>query len=522
MKRIQSLFLLTLLTMMSVNSAAQTKVDFPKGVNLIKMTDAGVAIVGTDDALYGIDKNGKELWKNEKLRKVEANRVEILSGSELIFVSDKGLMARNRVLNVLDGTEYANPGKGSANIFAARVIHGANQLWVHNSGFKGVDVNVWDIETNTLLYNFKPGPYPVAMDESAAMTNTFAGAQPVTYTGKNTAIIHLGLAQLGEFDLNTGKAIWAFNWKPYKVKLAHDGKGHHPSKPSRGFAVMKLDEVNDVLYFPFSERLIAVDAKTGAPKWGPKDGKTGQVRDMYITDEGVLILTLKGLNLINKSTGEPIWDKPIKLKGASESLLIKDGDTFYAVSKRSVIEVDVQNRTTKALAEKIKFQGGESFTSLESFEDVLVLSSSHNAIGINKKDGGIAHSTYYKEPGMGIVEIAQNMALAGVAMAATMNSQRINSQNSSGGSYTYHQYTPRMMASRESGQAASGNIKYMSTKFKGDDASGFGVARVDIKTGETSDKIVIGSREPIYAVDEVGKLIYYKSGKNSIEIKSIN
>lgn len=501
-----------LLSFWNLTTFAQQSVEFPKDVNLIKMTAPGVAIVGTDDALYGLDNSGKTLWNNEKLRKVEAERVEVLSGSELVFVSDKGLLARNRVLNVLDGREYANSGNKGENIFGARAIHGTNQVWVL-SGPKRIDV--WDIANNQKMYSIAPHTkLNIAVEKSASLTTTFSGMQPITYTGDKEAILHLTLGHLGRYDLMNGKAKWLFDFKPYKLKA---DKGDLPSNPSKGFSVMKLDQKTATLYFPLRDILIAVDMKTGQAKWEAKANKTGKIRDMYVIDEGVLVLTLKGLQLIDKQNGTEIWDKPIKIKGAEEGLLLNDEGNFYAVSKNSLVKIDLKNQRTQTLTEKIKFQGGESFNSLEVFDDVIVLSASQNTVSINKHSGQILNSVYYKKPGPGLVTVAQNMALATVALASTMNSYQINS---AAGNKTYHQYTPRLMEI-QSGSSDNGRSLYISTKFKEGDVKGFGLAQVNKSNGETTKKIVIGDREPIYDVDEAAQLIYYKSGKRSIGIKAI-
>lgn len=520
MKQSINLALLICMIFMAPSTFAQKKVDFPKEVNLVKMTDAGVAIVGTDDALYGIDETGKTVWKNEKLRKVESNRVEILSGSELVFVSDKG-MGRNRVLNVRTGVELANPGKGSSSIFAARIIHGTNQLWVDNGGFKSKEINVWDIESNTHLYTLNSGQFHLDLNEMANYTSTFAGTQPLLYIGDNDAILHLSTAHLGRFNLNTGKAEWMFDWKPYKVK---PDKGFMASQPSRGFANMKVDGESGILYFPFMDQLLAIDSKTGQSLWDPKKGgQTGKVRDMYLTDEGLLILTTKGIQLVNKKSGDFIWDKHIKVKGSDAAILIPGEDTFYTVSKGSIVKLDVASRTATPLTEKIKFDGGESFNSLEEMGDLIVMSSSQNVVAVNKNTGEIIHQTYLKAPGQGVVALAQNIALAAVAAAATMNSYNINTTggNTTGGP-SYHQYSASVMSAGGPATKTNGSIMFISTKFKDADANGFGIAKVDKKTGKIVDKIVIGDRDPVYDVNHKDKLIFYKAGKNSVEIKSIN
>lgn len=509
MKNIKKFTLAIVAVFVLSTGYSQVSKDFPKEVNLIKMTDAGVAIVGTDDALYGIDKNGRELWKNVKLRKVEAERVEVLSGSELVFISDKGI-GRNRVLNVLNGKDYANP---EANyISAARVAHGTNQLWV----LVNKAIQVWDINSNEKLYQLDgllDGH--IGTNEGAKYTATFSGMQPITYTSNESAIIHLGLGSLAEYNLLTGDIKWAVDWKPYKVKLDN---GDTDSNVSKRFAVMKLD--NDVLYFPFRDMLLAVDAKNGSFKWDTKSkgNRVGKVMDMYVVDQGVLVLTDKGLQLLDKNSGAAKWKKPLKIKEAFSSILLKDGDDIYAISKTSLLKIDVANQQTEVLTEKIKLASKGDFSSLEVFGDKIVIGSEQEVVGIDKKSGKIDFNTYYKAPGAGIATIAGNIVLAGVAMAATMNSYNTNSN---AGNRTYYQYTPALMSNGGSNTVDNGKFTYVSTKFNESAAKGFGLARVDKSTGETLDKIVVGDRNPVYDVDDRRGVIFFKSGGKSIQVKEI-
>lgn len=489
--------------------------ELPGTINLVKMSDAGVAIVGTDDALYGINDEGKILWKNEKLRKVEEERVQILSGTELVFISDKGMLSRNRVLDANTGKEYANSGKKGDNIIGVRVLHGTNQLWALK-GTRGI--NTWDLNTNTLQYSWGRNEIKkdIAIDKMANLTYTFSGAQPILYTGKNSAIIHLSASHLANVNLSIGKDIWRFDWKPFKK-----AKDASASTLSKGFSAMKIDEETNTLYFPLSDQLIAIDINSGLPKWNPKKGgATGKVLSMYVTKEGVLVLSPKGLQLVDKSSGNLVWKKPIKIKNAIESILIQNGEDFYAISKGSIIKVDVAKKSTKILTEKIKFSGKESFESLEIIDDLIILSASQNVIAFHKNTGKKIHHTYLKAPGASVLTIAQNITLAAVAAAATANSKNINSRNSAG-SYTYHSYTPAVMKSGGSASETNGDIMYISTKFKDADAKGFGIAKVNKKTGEIVEKIVVGDRDPVYAINHKKGKFFYKSDKKTIAMKSL-
>ena len=514
MKNFRQLSLLILLVLTSFMSNGQGTVTFPKNINSMKMTATGVAVVATDDALYGIDKNGKEIWKKPKLKKIDARKIEVLEGSELILVHG-GLMQGIMIINVMDGG-YVGDNDGV--IYGARVIHGTNQVWIIKQ-YNAIDV--WDISNNKKLYRFDKVSLPYGLtssNQTASQPKNFIGVQPVTYTNEKSAILHLGVGQLGEYNLLTGSPIWEFDWSPYKVKKPKDGKGDLPSSLNKGFAIMKLDNESNTLYFPFRNMLIAVDSKTGKAKWDVKANKFSQVKDIFVTDEGIVIRTLSGIELVDKNSGNTKWDKPIKIKGTDGSLLVNSGGSFYVVSKKSIEKIDIANRKSITLVDKIKFEGGDSFSGLELINGTVILYGKQNVVGVNKESGKIVFSTYYKAPGASVMDIAQNAVSAGLAMAATQNSMRVNAQS---GSKTYYQYTPAMRNSGGSRTTDAENSLFISTKFKDADANGFGIAKVDKETGKTMKKIVIGVRDPIYVIDENNGLIFYKSDKNELTIKSI-
>lgn len=517
MKNLFLCLLAALLLMPQFLSAQLWEKAFDKDVNFIKMTEAGVAIVGTDDALYGIDNAGKVLWQYDKLKKLEPNRIEVLAGSELIFASDKGLLARNRVINVLTGVEYAPAEFKGDNIIGATVIHPANILLVVK-GNKHLDA--WDITNNSKLWSITEGvPFGIALQQSASLTATFVGMQPITYTSRTTGIMHLGVGHLAEYNFQTGKANWYFDFRPYKLKKPGDGKGDKPSNPVGNYAVMKYDAASSTLYFPFRDKLIAVNTETGAPRWDVKANKVGQVRDLHIVPEGILVLNLNGLQLIDPATGATIWDKPLKVKGAESGLLVQDDELFYMVSKKYILEINVAGKSAKQLTDKIKFEGGEAFSAIEILDDLILLSSSQNIIGINKNSGQIAYQHYFKAPGPGLKTIAQNVALAAVAAAASYNSQQLGQQNADAfGRYNHYSYTPAMMDAGTCNSASSANYKYINTKFK----KGFGLARIDKSSGELKDEIMIGDRSPIYAQDEERGVIFFRSDKKKIACEKLD
>ncbi|MGB0391335.1 MAG: PQQ-binding-like beta-propeller repeat protein [Salibacteraceae bacterium] len=514
MKNLKQISLGILILFLSIGSFAQQTISFPKEINSMKLTAPGVVIVATDDALYGLDKNGTQLWKKEKLKKVDAHKIEILEGSELILVHG-GFRTGVVVINVLTG-EYIGANDGP--IYGARVIHGTNQVWIIKKYNK---IDVWDIKSNVKQYAFDKVSLPYGLESSNqtdSQAKHFKGAQPITYTSESSAILHIGVGQLGEFNLNNGTPIWQFDWKPYKVKKPKDGKGDIASTPGRGFAVMKIDKETNTIYFPFRNILIAVDSKTGKPKWDVKANKFQKVNDIHVTKDGIVVKTPNGIELIDPKTGNKVWDKPIKIKGSEGGVLVQNEGAFYVVAKNTIEKVDITNRKSKTLTDKIKFKGGESFSSLELVNNIVVLASEQNMVGVDKNSGAIKYQIYLKPPGPSVLDVAGNVVLATVAVAATANSMNVNAQS---GSKTYYQYTPAMMNSGGSKTQNNDQNQYINTKFNETGSKGFGVAKVEKESGKIVNKIVLGTRDPEYVVNPQSKMIFYKSDKTTLTLKSV-
>ncbi|NND76846.1 MAG: PQQ-binding-like beta-propeller repeat protein [Flavobacteriales bacterium] len=501
---------------------------FEKEANFIDCTPAGVAIVGTDEALFGIDGDGNILWENEKLKKVEKERVEQLKGSELIYVTDKGMLSKNRIINVYTGDEYVNYEEVT-NIFGAMVLTQTNSFIATD----GTNLRCFDIATKEQKWvmDKKELPFGVkffkVFPEKTLSPVTLKGNQDVIYTSESTGIMHLGLAQLGEYDLNTGTPKWKFDFKPFKLKKPGE-KGDSPSAPGSGFAIMQLDRNNNVLYFPFRDQLLAINASTGATLWEPKANKfKSMVKDMYVTKKGVLVLVggaVPYIQMIDFKTGTEIWEKPIKIKGGAEALILEDGDDYYSVSKKYLIKLDIDKGVGTPLTDKIKFNGNESFTDMSIYDKSIVLSANQNIVGIDKSSGNINYQHYFKPPGGGLGTLAQNIVLAAVAAASTMHSYSHSRQQAvanNASSFTYTQYTPQYISRGGARTLESEKSMFISTKITEGPETGFGLLRINKETGDIIDRVVVGDREPIYDVDESAGRFYYKSSKKSIACRSI-
>ncbi|MEO7045434.1 MAG: hypothetical protein ABI091_09040, partial [Ferruginibacter sp.] len=105
----KKIIFLTLLSFMVGVLFAQQATDwtktFPSKVKWYKITDAGILVVGTNDALYGVSSSdGKEIWKIDQIENIQEENYDAIEGTPYIVLAKRGLMKSvNRIVDVVTG-----------------------------------------------------------------------------------------------------------------------------------------------------------------------------------------------------------------------------------------------------------------------------------------------------------------------------------------------------------------------------------------------------------------------------------
>lgn len=258
---------------------------------------------------------------------------------------------------------------------------------------------------------------------------------------------------------------------------------------------------------------------------------TGEnIHTMASTPQGLIYITDTDAGIVNLSTGESIWDKPIKYKKAravastydefNKRYLISTGDEVVAIDEAS------GNITTLA---DIGFKEKEAPTTLVVRQDGVLLSSSQN-VSLLDFGGKQKYHSYHKSPGQsGFVKVATGvLAVASVAVAASAayqggmygtypNSSMLNSygeqmKNIQDSFTNIASISFQAMNKRFRATAATENAQFMLTSLDG----GVGLVKVNKSTGAIDKEILLKDRKPEYEVDELSGLLYYKAKDNQI------
>src|SRR5690554_5421437 len=258
---------------------------------------------------------------------------------------------------------------------------------------------------------------------------------------------------------------------------------------------------------------------------------TGEnIHTMASTPRGLIYITDTDAGIVNLSTGEPIWDKPIKYKKAKAVASAYDeGNKRYLLSTGDeIVAIDEDSGNITTLAD-IDFKEKEAPTSLIVRDDGLLLSSSQN-LSLFEFDGKKKYHTYHKSPGQsGFVKVASGvLAVASVEVAASAafqggmygtypNSSMLNSYGNQmkivqDGFSDIATVSFQTMNKRFRATAATENAQFILTSLN----SGVGLVKVNKSTGEVDKEILLKDRKPVYEVDELGGILYYKAKDSQI------
>lgn len=629
----QPLFMIAAFIMLLSSAMAQDaiwKLDFEKGVEWTRITESGILLVGSSDrTLYGIDsRDGNILWTNDILK--GSNPVKGPDGKRLEdavafdrfirFLEDPeypemndfievkftdNIMVKNySIINIQTGEVVISPEKANmpiTKLLGKQIItfnyNGSNYIpelrmaiisssyqdfanhkgsvasapWVHiTKAIKfpeakviwetkdiGIDVYPFVLNNGDLIL---PGKNIIMRMDS----KTGAMKWKVETSEKNQNFESFDLSvdlstgyffekkknngSLVAHDMNTGKRLWEVEMSLKEV----------PALSAMGYGVVTIDSKEFVLY----------GLKDGKELWKKKkiDGTVVDLGDM-----GILV-TVKGkyLTLLNKNTGEVIWDEKITGVGIDQviakgilytdakgrlGLIQYDGQKVW--DKKGMLEVpsiryrpdfDIElmyidgdlyevNLFTgeyRVLVAKLdkswKDDGGP--TGIELVANGYLISSS-NEFRMLESDGKVRWEKFLAPPEMSLaakIALRAGQVAAFAMMAAASAESSANRSPYGGETYYSKMYAQQAQAWAQvgAGMGAEAKKKFKATVSRGNDvlvltkvgeggqAKSSGLVKVDKKTGDELGSLLLGDKKPTYDYDAITSTVFFKADKKQI------
>lgn len=325
-----------------------------------------------------------------------------------------------------------------------------------------------------------------------------------------------GQSKIYLLDLNTGADLW--------------GK----SPKTKGFVSHFYIEPDGVLFGVASGGINKVGFD-GTPLW-KKPLKTGpSIQIMARTEKGVLYISETDTDIIDLKTGESVFGKAVKYKNskAVTSAYDKNRDRFLVSCKDGVYEFDGNNGEYNLLAKDLKFDGKEDPTSMSVRDGGILLTSEQNMTMLNF-DGSEKWHVYHKAPGISTVGKIFMGALA-VASVTMMSASAYQAGANRAALGPYHTETRRMEGYQEGfADIANASFQALGHRYKATKATenssfiltklndGVGLVKVDKDSGQNVGEIVLKDKKPVYEVDDIEGILYFKSKGNTISGFKLN
>lgn len=354
-------------------------------------------------------------------------------------------------------------------------------------------------------------------------------AQKVKGKVSNFQILPQGLAVVSDVADTGSKSIFAAAAES-KIGFMNAANGEdlwEKAPKTKGY-VQHFYVMEDGILFGIREggiNKISFDGKT----LFKKPLKTGEnIHTMALTPKGMIYITDTDADIINLSTGESIWNKPIKYKKAKSvcSTFDKNNKRYLISTGEEMLAIDENSGDISTLS-TFKFEEKETPTSLQARDGGLLLTSDQNIMMLNF-DGSKKFHEYHKSPGkstfgkifMGVVGVASMAVATSAAYEAGMNKNAIGQYNDRGQQAkniqdNFSQISSASfaeMGKRFKATAATENSQFILTKL--DD--GVGLVKIDKDSGSKHKEIILKDKKPEYVVDDIAGVLYYRANDKSI------
>ena len=281
-----------------------------------------------------------------------------------------------------------------------------------------------------------------------------------------------------------------------------------------------------------------VDLDAGKPVTKKPISIKGEVRDLQLVPQGIYFRTSEQINIVDIESGDKNWKKGFKVKnciGYNEDL-----SSGYVYGNGKVYKVDFKNGELSEWIQNLEFKQGEEPNTLSLYDGRVFISGDQNA-SLYDKDGKLLYHTYIEPPGRTmsgkILSGLGGAASLAVGAAATAQSAQLsyakgyygstdpsldrsikNSNNLANSGINSALAGFKSINRRFSATAQANSFIAMLTKFGSNQGKDAGITIVNKVDGSRISDMILGDKkDPDYKMDELERVIYYRSGGSTLE-----
>lgn len=377
LKQFMLLIVGLLLVSVAYSQDPSNQYDFDGSVKWMMLTESGVLVASTGEALVGIKPNeSKPFFKFDRLKRVKEEHLEPVPGTPYLIIKPRGIILHTTVVDVVKGKmvfdSKAEDWKGGV---SSRHFIGPEMMFVVN-GMKKMD-GAGQYKQGVGLYDLKTGELVKIFERKA--TNLMVGRPDVF----GDQIIIPGVKNVECYDIKSGAVKWTADVKNATSISSNDETNEVYAYRTKGgnTVVYKIDANSGSLLwaegnklkgnlarYEFTKGGLAVvtsvdnsgksklaklasgaseskvyllDHNTGADLWEKSPKTKGYISHFYVEDDGILFgVATGGINKISFS-GTPLWKKPLKT-GANIQLMarVPAGVLYISENNTDIIDMD--------------------------------------------------------------------------------------------------------------------------------------------------------------------------------------
>ncbi|GAA4337171.1 PQQ-binding-like beta-propeller repeat protein [Flaviaesturariibacter amylovorans] len=287
------------------------KKKFAGAVKWFRSTDAGMVVVCTADALYGIDPaTGEEKWKNEGLRNIQEDNYDPIEASPMIAIVDRGI----------------NPAHIVIDVFTGKVIIDSKE-----AGLAAVQKRFADPDLQGLFFygTNKRGKPMMLLADAASGTKRWEAEKifdkateqivAAPYAVSKDAFMIATTKGVYKISLATGDVLWETKMKneAVELKVAKGGfnmfksmnKTANANATATNARFFALQQQPDLVYFYSNDQFTAFQIADGKEAWERVKLKS-PVTDVLYDSHGLLLATAE--NDDDEKQGKGMFGKLVK------------------------------------------------------------------------------------------------------------------------------------------------------------------------------------------------------------------
>ncbi|HHC80122.1 MAG TPA: hypothetical protein ENK46_09590 [Flavobacteriia bacterium] len=383
--------------------------------------------------------------------------------------------------------------------------------------------------TNTVVYKVDADSGKLLWPEGNKLKGELSN---IKFTGHGLAVVTNIVASQGKKGMLgkiANKVKGSGNSKVYLLDKKTGADLWKKSPKTKGY-ISHFYVEDDGIIFGVATGGINKLAFDGTPLW-KRPHKTGSgIQILATVPKGLIYISETDTDILDMKTGESVFGKALKYKRSKvvSSTYDSERDRFLISCKAGVYEVNGNSGDYNLINKAIKFEGKEVPTSISVRNNGILLTSDQN-LQMLDFDGSDLWNVYHRPPGKSAVASvflgALTLASGAIAVGA---SARAGGLKGVGVPSYDKSVRDAERTSDATGAIADASFKELTKRFKATKAtkdasfiltkigSDVGLVKVDKDSGKTVQEIVLKDKKPMYEIDDIEGILYFKAKGNTI------